>query len=110
MATDSGDNTSEVQEALAAAEADGRQEDVRYLKRVLEDRKLRKADVSSTEIVLGNKDAYPDRTVEQQEQLAEGRPVEPVSFDDLGVRGTAVDAGAAADEGDKPAPKAAPKK
>lgn len=107
MATDSGDNTSEVLEALAAAEAAGRQEDVRYLKRVLEDRKLRKADVSSTEIVLGNKDNYPARTVEQQEQLAEGRPVDPVSFDDLGVRGAVSDA---SDEGDKPAPKAAPKK
>ena len=74
MATDSGDNTSEVQEALEAAKAAGNEEVVRYLERVLEDRKVRKAPVTSTDIILGNKDRYPERTVEQQEQLAEGRP------------------------------------
>jgi hypothetical protein len=107
MATDSGDNTSEVKADLEVARANGQQEVVRYLERVLEDRKLRKASVTSTEIVLGNKDAYDARTVEQQEQLAEGRPVDPVKFEDLGVRG-AVDA-PAGDEDEKPAPKRSPR-
>lgn len=107
MANDSGLNTSEVQEALEAAKAAGNEEEVRYLERVLESRGQRKASVSSHEIVAGNPDAYPERTVEQQEDLADGRPHEPVGADDLGVRGS-VDA-----SGDAPAPAkkaAAPKK
>lgn len=89
MATDAGNNTSEVQEALAAAKAAGNEEEVRYLERVLEHRGVRLANVSSHEIVAGNPGAYPERTVEQQEELAEGRPHEPVKAEDLGVRGSA---------------------
>jgi hypothetical protein len=89
MSNDSGLNTSEVQEALDAAKAAGNEEEVRYLERVLESRGVRKATVSSHEIVAGNPDAYPERTVEQQEDLAEGRPHEPVAAADLGVRGSA---------------------
>ncbi len=99
MANDSGLNTTEVQEALAAA---GTEEEKRYFERVLESRGVRKASVSSHEIVAGNPDAYPKETVEQQEDLAEGRPHEPVSPDDLGVRGS-VPAGDAADGGGKKA-------
>jgi hypothetical protein len=89
MSNDSGLNTSEVQEALAAAKASGNEEDARYLERVLESRGVRKAVVSSHEIVAGNPGAYPVRTVEQQADLADGRPHEPVKADDLGVRGSA---------------------
>ena len=99
MANDSGLNTSEVQEALKAAEAAGNEDEVRYLQRVLDSRGVRKASVSSHEIVAGNPDAYPPRTVEQQEDLAEGRPHEPVKPEDLGVRGSVP-----ADDGD-PAPR-----
>lgn len=93
MSNDSGLNTTEVQEALTAAKEAGNEEEVRYLERVLESRGVRKASVSSHEIVAGNPEAYPERTVEQQEDLADGRPHEPVKADDLGVRGS-VDAGA----------------
>ena len=89
MANDSGLNTTEVQEALDAAKASGSQEDVRYLERVLESRGVRKASVNSHEIVAGNPDAYPEGTVAQQEDLADGRPHEPVAANDLGVRGSA---------------------
>jgi hypothetical protein len=88
MANDSGLNTNEVQEALDAAKSAGNEEEVRYLERVLESRGVRKASVSSHEIVAGNPDAYPERTVEQQEDLAVGRPHEPVKAEDLGVRGS----------------------
>jgi hypothetical protein len=88
MSNDSGLNTSEVQEALDAAKSAGNEEEVRYLERVLESRGVRKATVSSHEIVAGNPDAYPEETVRQQEDLAEGRPNEPVKADDLGVRGS----------------------
>ncbi len=85
MANDSGINTSELQEALANATTE---EDRRYLERVLESRGLRKANVSSHEVVEGNPNAYPARTVEQQQDLADGRPHEPVPSADLGVRGS----------------------
>lgn len=85
MANDSGLNTSEVQEALAAASTE---EEKRYLERVLESRGVRKASISSHEIVTGNPGAYPDETVAQQEDLADGRPHEPVKATDLGVRGS----------------------
>ena len=49
----------------------------------------RKADVSSHEIVVGNPDAYPETTVDEQEDLAIGRPHEPIEAKDLGVRGAA---------------------
>lgn len=99
MANDSGLNTSEIQEALAAAQSAGNLEDVRYLERVLESRGIRKASVSSHEIVEGNPDAYPERTIEQQKDLADGRPHQPVGAADLGVRGSVE-----ADSGDdKPA-------
>jgi len=88
MANDSGLNTDEVKEALEAAKAAGNVEDARYLERVLESRGERKASVSSHEIVAGNPDAYPEETVRQQEDLAIGRPHEPISPDDLGVRGS----------------------
>lgn len=104
MANDSGLNTGEVEQALAAAKEAGNEEEVRYLERVLESRGLRKASVSSHEIVAGNAEAYPERTVEQQKDLAEGRPHEPVKAADLGVRGSAEVSS------DAPAPKAAPKK
>jgi hypothetical protein len=89
MANDSGLNTTEVQEALDAAKAAGNEDEVRYLERVLESRGQRKADVSSHEIVEGNPEVYPERTVEQQEDLADGRPNEPVKGEDLSVRGSA---------------------
>jgi hypothetical protein len=86
----SGLNTDEVKKALADLKANGgNEEDVRYLERVLESRGVRKADVSSHEIVLGNPDAYPETTVKEQEDLAIGRPNEPVAAKDLGVRGAA---------------------
>ncbi len=85
MANDSGLNTSEVQEALANASSE---EEKRYLERVLESRGVRKASVSSHEIVEGNPDAYPAGTVEQQKDLADGRPHQPVAPDDLTVRGS----------------------
>jgi hypothetical protein len=88
MSNDSGLNTSELEQAIKDAEAAGNEEDARYLKRVLESRGERKAVVSSHEIVAGNPDAYPERTQEQQEDLADGRPHEPVKADDLGVRGS----------------------
>ncbi len=97
MPNDSGLNTSEVQEALAAATTE---EDKRYLERVLESRGIRKASVSSHEIVEGNPDAYPERTVEQQKDLAEGRPHQPVAAPDLGVRGS-VEADSGDDGGSK---------
>jgi hypothetical protein len=106
MSNDSGLNTSEVEEALSAAKEAGNEEEVRYLERVLESRGVRKASVSSHEIVAGNPDAYPERTVEQQEDLAEGRPHEPVQADDLGVRGSAD----ASSDDSAPAKKAAAKK
>lgn len=99
MANDSGLNTSEVQEAFAAA---GTEEEKRYLERVLESRGVRKASVSSHEIVAGNPDAYPADTVAQQEDLADGRPHGPVAAKDLGVRGSVE-----ADSGDAPAVKKA---
>lgn len=96
MSNDSGLNTTEVQEALAAA---GTDEEKRYYERVLESRGVRKASVSSHEIVAGNPEAYPAETVTQQEDLADGRPHQPVKAADLGVRGSAP-----ADSGDdKPA-------
>jgi hypothetical protein len=85
MSNDSGLNTSEVQEALSNATSE---EDKRYLERVLESRGVRKASVNSHEIVAGNPDAYTDSEVEQQEDLADGRPHEPVSPEDLDVRGS----------------------
>lgn len=97
MSNDSGLSTSEVQEALDAAKAAGNEEEVRYLQRVLDSRGERKATVSSHEIVAGNPDAYPERTVDQQADLADGRPNEPVKADDLGVRGAVP-----ADGGDEP--------
>lgn len=104
MANDSGLNTTEVQEALSA---DGiTEEEKRYLERVLENRGVRKASVSSHEIVAGNAAAYPEGTVRQQEDLADGRPHEPVKPDDLGVRGSV-----AAEDDSAPAKKtAAPRK
>jgi hypothetical protein len=87
MANDSGLNTNEVKEAKK--DAAGTEEE-RYLDRVLEDRGQRKAVVSSHEIVLGNEDEYDDRTVEQQKDLAIGRPHEPVAYEDLNLRGTDV--------------------
>lgn len=98
MANDSGLNTDEVKEALEAARQAGNEEDVRYLERVLDSRGVRKADVSSHEIVAGNEGAYPQETVEQQADLAIGRPHEPVPAEDLGVRGSVP-----ADGGDTPA-------
>lgn len=89
MSNDGGLNTEEVKAALAAAKESGNEEDARYLERVLEDRGNRKAVVSSHEIVAGNPDAYPERTVEQQADQAIGRPHEPVKPEDLGVRGSA---------------------
>ena len=89
MSSGSGLNTEEVQQALADLKAQGGQEEqVRYLERVLESRGVRKADVSSHEIVLGNPDAYPETTVAEQEDLAIGRPHEPIAPADLGVRGS----------------------
>jgi len=88
MASDAGLNTDEVKEALEAAKKSGNEEDVRYLERVLESRGVRKATVNAHEIVLGNPDAYPARTVEQQEEEAIGRPHEPVKPENLGVRGS----------------------
>lgn len=89
MASDAGLNTDEVKEALQAAKDAGNEEESRYLQRVLDSRGVRKAVVSSHEIVAGNPDAYPPRTVEQQEEEAIGRPHEPVAAEDLGVRGSA---------------------
>ena len=88
MSNDSGLNTTEVQEALDAAKAAGNAEEVRYLERVLESRGVPKASVNSYEIVAGNPDAYPEETVKQQEDLADGRNPQPVKADDLGVRGS----------------------
>jgi hypothetical protein len=106
MSNDSGLNTTELQEAIKAAKEAGNTEEVRYLERVLESRGERKAVVSSHEIVAGNPDAYPERTQDQQQDLADGRPHEPVKADDLGVRGS-VDVS----EDDAPAaPKASAKK
>ena len=85
MANDSGLNTTEVQEALAAAATE---EDKRYLQRVLDSRGVPKASVNSYEIVAGNPDAYPEETVKQQEDLADGRNAEPTPAADLGVRGS----------------------
>lgn len=108
MSNDGGLNTSEVQEALDAAKSSGNEEEVRYLERVLESRGVRKASVSSHEIVAGNPEGYPERTVEQQEDLADGRPHDPVEPADLGVRGSAP---ASADGGDsKPASRSTSKK
>lgn len=105
MASDAGLNTNEVKEALELAKEAGNQEEVRYLERVLESRGIRKASVSSHEIVAGNPEAYPERTVEQQEDLAVGRPHEPVKPADLGaVRGSAEVATEAS------SPKSAPRK
>lgn len=104
MANDSGVNTSEVQEALNDPALTD--EERRYLERVLENRGVRKASVSSHEIVDGNPEGYPKRTVEQQKDLADGRPHEPVSGEDLGVRG----AGAVAAAGDDDAKKSSSKK
>lgn len=87
MATDNGGlNTNEVKE-LHDSLPEG--EEKRYLARVLEHRGVRLASVSSHEIVAGNPDAYPEHTVEEQADLAIGRPHEPVSPEDLGVRGSA---------------------
>lgn len=105
MANDSGLNTTEVQEALAAAKESGNAEEVRYLERVLESRGVRKASVNSHEIVAGNPDAYPDGTVAQQEDLADGRPHEPVKAADLGVRGSEEAATEASDSTAKRAPR-----
>lgn len=88
MVNDSGANTSEVQEALDAAKKAGNEEEVRYLERVIAARSQRVSSVNSYEIVTGNPEAYPERTVEQQKDLAEGRPNEPVKPEDLGVRGS----------------------
>lgn len=100
MSNGSGLNTSEVQEALAAAKSSGNEEEVRYLERVLESRGVRKASVSSHEVVAGNPDAYPEQTVQEQEDLADGRPHAPVAAADLGVRGS-VEASSDADSGAK---------
>jgi hypothetical protein len=108
MVSDAGANTDEVKEALEEARKAGNLEVVRYLERVIEDRKERKAVVMGHEIVLGNPDAYSAEAVRQQEDVAIGRPNEPVSAEDLGVRGA--DAVAAAQEAAKPAAKAEPKK
>lgn len=81
----SGLNTDEVAEALEAASSE---EEKRYLQRVLESRGVRKATVSSHEIVVGNSEAYPKGTVEEQKDLAVGRPHEPVSAEELNVRGS----------------------
>lgn len=81
---DSGLNTKEVEEALAAATTE---EEKRYLQRVLDSRGVRKATVSSHEIVEGNPDAYPKGTVEQQKDLAVGRPHSAVAPEDTAVRG-----------------------
>ena len=63
---------------------------MRYLERVLESRGVREGvSVNSYEIVAGNPDAYPEETVKQQEDLADGRNAQPVKADDLGVRGSA---------------------
>jgi hypothetical protein len=99
MATSNGGlNTEEVKEAMENAATE---EERRYLQRVLEYRGVRLASVSSHEIVAGNPDAYSEHTVEDQADLAIGRPHEPVSPEDLGVRGSAP-----ASDDDKPASKA----
>ena len=85
MSNDSGLNTTEVEEALAAAATE---EDKRYLERVLESRGVRKASVNSHEIVAGNEGAYSKGTVDQQADLAVGRPHQPVKAADLDVRGS----------------------
>jgi hypothetical protein len=85
MANDSGMNTSEVQEALAAPGIS--EEDKRYLERVLEFRGVRQSVVSSHEIVEGNPEAYSPSAVEQQKDLADGRPHEPVKAEDTNIRG-----------------------
>ena len=100
MANDSGLNTTEVQEALKAATEAGNEEDVRYLQRVLDSRGVPKANVNSYEIVAGNPDAYPEGTVAQQQDLADGRNAKPVGGVDLGVRGS----------GENEAPKGSSKK
>lgn len=97
MATDNGGmNTEEVKEAMENASSE---EERRYLQRVLEHRGVRLASVSSHEIVAGNPDAYPEHTVEEQADLAIGRPHEPVSADELAVRGSVDTSG----DDDKPA-------
>jgi hypothetical protein len=85
MENNGGLNTEEVKAAMEAATTE---EDRRYLERVLESRGVRKAVVSSHEVVAGNPDAYPENTVKMQEDLALGRPHSPVSPDELGVRGS----------------------
>jgi hypothetical protein len=87
MVSGAGVNTDEVQEALKAAQEAGNLEQVRYLEGVIEYRKKRNAVVMGHEIVLGNKEAYSDEAVRQQEDVAIGRPNEPVAAEDLGVRG-----------------------
>lgn len=84
-------NTEEVKEAMENAATE---EERRYLQRVLEHRGVRLASVNSHEIVAGNPDAYSKSTVEDQADLAIGRPHEPVSPDNLGVRGSVDAAGA----------------
>jgi hypothetical protein len=85
MSNSSGLNTDEVAEALANATSE---EDKRYLERVLESRGVRKANVSSHEIVAGNPDVYPAQTVAQQEDLALGRPHDALPAEALNVRGS----------------------
>lgn len=85
MATDNGGlNTEEVKQAMENA---GSEEERRYLQRVLEHRGVRLASVSSHEIVAGNPDAYSEHTVEEQADLAIGRPHEPVSPEETSLRG-----------------------
>jgi hypothetical protein len=85
MANDAGINLEELEQAIADAPD---AETKRYLERVRDHRtNVRLANVNSYEIVAGNPEAYPARTVEQQEDVAQGRPNEPVSPEDTSIRG-----------------------
>ena len=102
MVSDAGANTEEVQADLDAAREAGNLEVVRYLEGVIEHRTKRNAVVMGHEIVLGNKEAYPAEAVRQQEDVALGRPNEPVQAAELGVRGAdAVAAAVDAANGDE---------
>lgn len=85
MANDAGVNLEELEEAIGNA---GSVEEKRYLERVRDHRtNVRLATVNSYEIVAGNPEAYPARTVAQQEDVAQGRPNESVSPEDTTIRG-----------------------
>lgn len=85
-----GANKDELQADLDAAKAAGNEEVVRYLEQVQADRAQKKAVVEAHDIVLGNPDRYSKQTVAAQKEFAEDRQVDPVKFEDLGLRGTEV--------------------